>query len=269
MQEDHLIGEKKGMIYNIILNRPNKKNAITFEMLSSISEMSENVAFDPDVKAIIIKGEGTIFSAGIDLLSLASEAGSVFGENGLGGQKVRAIVSKYQQYLNRLEAVELPIICALHGKVLGLGVELALACDIRMMSDNCTWGMPELKFGFIADLGGTTRLSRTIGPSRAMEILFTAKEFTAQQALKWGLVNYIYPEIKLLSECENLAAEISECAPLAVGVTKKIVKRGSNLDLAIQLDMETNLQSFLYFTEDVQEGVKAAMEKRKPIWKKK
>ena len=269
MQESHLTGEKKGRIYNIILNRPNKRNAITFEMLANICEMSENVASDPDVKTIIIKGEGKIFSAGVDLLSLASEAGSVFGEGGIGGQKVRAFVFKYQQYLNRLEAVELPIICAMHGKVLGLGVELALACDIRLMSDNCVWSMPELKFGFIADLGGTTRLSRTIGPSRAMEVLITAKEFTAQQALKWGLVNHIYPEKELIRECEKLVADINECAPLAVGITKKIIKQGASVDLATQLDMAANLQSFLYYTEDVQEGIKAAMEKRKAIWKKK
>ena len=153
MQESHLTGDKKGRIYNIILNRPNKRNAITFEMLANICEMSENVASDPDVKAIIIKGEGKIFSAGVDFLSLASEAGAVFGEGGMGGQKVRAFVFKYQQYLNRLEAVELPIICAMHGKVLGLGVELALACDIRLMSDNCVWSMPELNLASLLTLG--------------------------------------------------------------------------------------------------------------------
>lgn len=269
MKEIYLTGEKKGIIYCITLNRPNKRNAITFEMLAGICEISEKVASDPDVRAIIIKGEGKIFSAGLDLLSLSSEAGSVFGEDGIGGQKVRAFLFKYQQYLNRLEAIELPIICAMHGKVLGLGVELALACDIRMMSDNCIWGMPELKFGFIADLGGTSRLSRTIGASRAMEVLITAKEFNAQQALKWGLVNYIYPQKELIRASEKMVADITECAPLAVGVTKKIIKQGSSANLATQLDMEVNLQSFLYWTKDIQEGIKAVMEKRKPVWEKK
>ena len=113
---------------------------------------------------------------------------------GAGGAGLRALIYRFQQYLNRLEAVEVPIICAMHGRALGLGIELALACDIRLMSDDCIWAMPELKLGVIADLGGTSRLARLIGPSRTMEIFLTARDYTAQQAADWGLVNYIFPE---------------------------------------------------------------------------
>jgi enoyl-CoA hydratase/carnithine racemase len=182
---------------------------------------------------------------------------------------LRALIYQYQQYLNRLEAVEIPVICAMHGRVLGLGVELALACDIRLMSADCVWAMPEVKMGLIADLGGTTRLARLLGPARAMEVLMTANEYTAQQALDWGLISYLHPPEELLAAAEKMARDITAAAPLAVGAFKKIIKRGEGLDLMTQLDMEVNLQSILLRTEDFQEGIQALIEKRPAKWKRK
>jgi enoyl-CoA hydratase/carnithine racemase len=156
----------------------------------------------------------------------------------------------------------------MHGRTLGLGIELALACDIRLMSDACIWSMPELKLGVIADLGGTSRLSRLLGPSRAMEIFMTAREYSAQQALAWGLVNYIVPREDLLREAEKMALDISANAPLAVGAVKKIIKRGDGVDLMTQLDMEANHNSILLRTDDFQEGITAVMEKRAAKWKR-
>ena len=171
--------------------------------------------------------------------------------------------------MNRLEAVELPIICAMHGKVLGMGTELVLACDLRVMSADCRWGLPELRLGLIADLGGTTRLARMVGQARAMEILMTGNEFSADQALAWGLINYAVSAEELIPTAERLADDIAKCAPLPVGATKKIIKRGEGVDLMTQLDMEVNLQSILLRTEDCQEGLTALMEKRAPRWKRK
>ena len=153
--------------------------------------------------------------------------------------------------------------------MLGLGVELALACDIRLMSADCIWAMPEVKMGLIADLGGTTRLSRILGPARAMEALMTANEYTAQQAFDWGLISYQYPPEDLLTAAEKMALDIAEGAPLAVGAFKKIINRGEGLDLMTQLDMEVNLQSILLRTEDFQEGIQALIEKRPAQWKRK
>ena len=265
---DYLIGEKKQNIYTITLNRPSKRNAITVEMLTGICEMAERQAGDPDVRAIILKGEGKIFSAGVDFNSLGAEVGACLGEGGAGGRALRALIYRFQQYLNRLEAVEIPIICAMHGRALGLGIELALACDLRLFSDDCIWGMPELKLGVIADLGGTSRLARLVGAARAMEILMTAREYSAQQALQWGLVNYIYPAADLIPEAEKLALEIAQTAPLAVGAVKKIIKRGEGVDLMTQLDMEANHNSILLRTEDFQEGLTAMMERRSAKWKR-
>ena len=269
MSDEYLIGEKKDSVYTITLNRPEKRNAINKEILTGICELAEGQAADPEIRAIIIKGEGKVFSAGVDFNSLGAELGPFMGDAGAGGAPLRALIYQHQQYLNRLEAVEIPIICAMHGRVLGLGVELALACDIRLMSADCIWAMPEAKMGLIADLGGTTRLSRILGPSRAMEVLMTANEYSAQQALEWGLVSYLYPPQDLPAAAEKMARDISAAAPLAVGAFKKIIKRGDGVDLMTQLDMEVNLQSMLLRTVDFQEGIQALIEKRAARWKRK
>jgi enoyl-CoA hydratase len=143
-----------------------------------------------------------------------------------------------------------------------------LACDFRLMADDCVWGMPELKFGLVADLGGTARLHRTIGASRAMEVLMTGKTFSAEQALNWGLVSYLHPAEELLNRAGQLARDITRMAPLAVGATKKIIRKGEGVDLMTQLDMEINLNSMLLRSADFQEGIVALMEKREPDWKR-
>ena len=268
MTENYLIGEKNGSIYTISLNRPAKRNAINVEMFTGICELAENQAGDPDIRAIILKGEGEMFSAGVDFNSLGAEVGACLGDGGSGGASLRALTYRFQQYFNRLEAVEIPIICVMHGRALGLGIELALACDIRLMSDDCIWALPELKLGVIADVGGTSRLARLLGPSRAMEIFLTAREYTAQQALDWGLVNYIYPARDLLEEAEKMVGDMAATAPLAGGAVKKIIKRGDGVDLMTQQDMEANYNSILLRTEDFQEGLTAMMEKRDAVWKK-
>jgi enoyl-CoA hydratase/carnithine racemase len=268
MSENNLTGEKNGSIYTISFNRPAKRNAITVEMLTGICELVESQAGDPDIRAIILKGQGKMFSAGVDFNSLGAEVGACLGEAGAGGAPLRALIYRFQQYLNRLEAVEIPIICAMHGRALGLGIELALACDIRLMSDDCIWAMPELKLGVIADVGGTSRLARLAGPSRTMEIFLTARDYTARQALDWGLVNYIYPEKDLFAEAEKMAGDMAATAPLAGGAVKKIIKRGDGVDLMTQMDMEANHNSILLRTEDFQEGLTAMMEKRAANWKK-
>lgn len=269
MSENHILGEKRGNIFYLTLNRPEKRNAISFDMLIEISEKVEEIITDPEVRAIIVKGEGKLFSAGVDFNSLGMLAGRFMVESAAGGASIRADIYKYQQYLNRLESIEVPIICAIHERIYGLAVEFALACDIRLMSDDCQWGMPELKFGVIPDLGGTARLCKTVGQSRAMEILVTGRMYDAKTALDWGLINHVYPKGDLLLEAESMAKDIAKMAPIAVGAVKKIAKRGEGVDLMTQLDMEVNLQSQILRSDDFQEGVRAKMERRDPDWKRK
>ncbi len=270
MPENHILKEKKENIFYLTLNREKKRNALTFEMLQEICEIIEGLIIDPDIRVVIIRGRGTVFSSGVDFNSLGSLAGRFMTDAAAGGGPIRADINKFQHFLNRLEAIEIPIICAMHGGVFGMAVELTLACDFRLMSADCIWGLPEAKFGLIADLGGTARLSRMLGQSRAMEILMTARRYTAAQALDWGLAAYLYPtREKLYEEADNLAMDIIKMAPLAVGAVKKVIKKGEGVDLMAHLDMEGDMQSILLRTDDFQEGITALLEKRAPVWQKK
>jgi enoyl-CoA hydratase/carnithine racemase len=268
MAENTIKGEKKGNIFYLTINRPEKRNAISFDMIEEMSVMVEDCIIDPDIRVIILKGAGKVFSAGVDLNSLGSLVERFGSDAAAGGAPIRADIAKYQQFVNRLETIEIPIICAMHNRALGLGLEIALASDIRLMSEDCLWGMLELKFGVIADLGGTSRLGRVVGSARAMEILMTRRMYTAQQALEWGLVNYVYPEQDLFVEAEKMAEEIAATAPIPVGATKRIIKKGESVDLMTQLDMEVNLQSIILRSEDFKEGIQAMLENRKPNWQR-
>ncbi|HDP80164.1 MAG TPA: enoyl-CoA hydratase [Spirochaetes bacterium] len=266
---DNFLGEKKGHVYHITINRPDKRNALTFEMLQEIADMVEGLAKDPEIRAILLKGAGKMFSSGVDLGSLAGLLPLFTADEAAGGGGIRDLVAKGQRCYNLLESIEIPIICAIHNRVQGMAVELVLACDIRLMSEECAWGLQEVKFGLIPDLGGNTRLSRLVGPARAMEVNMTGRLFTARQALQWGLASYLYPEEKLFEEAEKLAIEIASNAPLAVGSIKKVVRRGLAFDQATQLEMEGFYQSICGRSEDFREGVNAMLEKRAPVWKRK
>ncbi len=152
--KDYVLGEKKGAIFHLTLNRPDQRNAITFEMIEAMAGMVEDLVTDPEVRVIILKGEGKVFSAGVDFPPLPPSSGVSWPILRPGGRPSGPTFSRYQHYINRLEAIEIPIICAMQHRVLGLGLELTLACDIRLMSEDCLWSMPELKFGVIPDLGG-------------------------------------------------------------------------------------------------------------------
>ncbi|MFH2131562.1 MAG: enoyl-CoA hydratase/isomerase family protein [bacterium] len=269
MSDSDLLGVKDGPIFTITLNRPDKRNAIPFESLVTLCEMVEELAYDAEVRVIILKGEGKVFSSGVDFNSLGALVGRFMGESAGGGMSIRSDISKYQSYLTRLESIEIPIICAMHGAVYGMAWELALACDIRLMSDDCKWAFKELKFGLICDLGGQARLLNHTSPARVMEILATGRTYTARQALDWGLVNHLYQADQLMQEAESMARDIIRNAPIAVGGLKRITKKGQGMDLNSLLDMEGNLQSILLRSEDFQEGIAALMEQRDANWKRK
>ena len=158
----------------------------------------------------------------------------------------------------------MPVIGALHGQVLGLGLELALAFDLRVATDDLQLAIPEARLGLVADVGGTTRLSRAVGPSRAKDLLMTARSLDAAEALQWGLVNRVVPPEELMSRAIELAQQIAANAPLAVGMAKLIVDQGDGLDKRTQMALERWAQSQLLGTADVQEAVLAFMHKRPP-----
>jgi len=173
---------------------------------------------------------------------------------------MRSITDEFQGILNRLERLELPTLALLHGHCLGLAFELALACDLRLAAEGTSLGLPETRLGIIPDVGGTTRLTRLVGPGRAKELIFTGRRIDAPLAEQWGIVNHVVPRETLLERAEELAAEIVQSAPLAVGMAKRVIDGLADIDRGLML--EGWAQSQLFATEDFMEGAQAFMMRR-------
>ena len=180
-------------------------------------------------------------------------------------QRMRTITYDFQAVLNRLERLELPTIALLHGHCLGLAVELALACDVRLAAAGTKLGLPETRLGIIPDVGGTTRLTRLVGPGRAKELILTGKTITAEQAEQWGIVNAVVAAEELAPAGEALIAELKQAAPLAVGMAKRVIDGLADLDRGLQI--EAWAQSQLFQSEDFQTAVQAFLTGQKPDFK--
>jgi enoyl-CoA hydratase/carnithine racemase len=249
---------REGALLYVGLARPEKRNAIHRELLLALVDAVAAAEREPDVRAVVLYGEGPVFSAGVDFGMLA---GDVAGERAL---PFRTLVGDMQAALSRLEAIEKPVIAALHRYVPGLGLELALACDLRVATADCELGLPEVRVGLVPDVGGTTRLVRTVGYAKAKELILTGRMIGAAEALSVGLVNQVVPPGEHLAAAARLAEEIAANAPLAVGLAKRLVDLGSNVDKQTFLAMELLAQSVLLQTEDAREGARALAARRPP-----
>jgi len=257
----------EGEIAYLALNRPEKRNAINNDVLEALPEMLAQ-ADRREVRAIILYGEGAVFSAGIDFTSLSSDTGA---QSGSGGgpdlTRFRRFVHNSQSSLDALERIEKPVIGALHGYAGGLGLELALACDARIAATGTKMGMPEVRLGLVPDVGGTTRLTRTVGYAMAKELIMTARMIDADEAARIGLVNRVVAQGTQIAAAEELAREIARNAPLAVGLAKRIIDIGHNVDKGTFMDIEALAQSSLFQTEDFREGAAAIAQRRYPKFK--
>ena len=257
----------EGEIAYIALNRPEKRNAINNDVLRAIPEALAEVD-RREIRAVIIYGEGAVFSAGIDFTSFASDT-SAQGGSGGGPDLVRfrRFVHASQASLDALERIEKPVIGALHGYVGGLGLELALACDARIAAAGTRMGMPETRLGLVPDVGGTTRLTRTVGYAKAKELIMTARMIDADEAARIGLVNRVVAEGTQVAAAEELAREIARNAPLAVGLAKRIIDIGQSTDKSTFMDLESLAQSSLFQPEDFREVAAALVQRRDPKFK--
>jgi 3-hydroxypropionyl-coenzyme A dehydratase len=265
MTTGYVRSEIEDAILHVRLARPEKRNALTPDMIREIGAAVATADEQPAIRAVIVSAEGPLFSAGIDIMSLAQSKGEAGDQNP--ARWLRRLASDLQLALDQIERVEVPVIGALQGQVIGLGLELALAFDLRVASDDLKLSIPEARMGLVADVGGTTRLSRVVGPSRAKDMLMTARSVDAQEALAWGLVNRVVPAAQLMEATRKLTSEITANAPLAVGLAKLIVDQGDGLDKHTQLAIERWAQSQLITTEDVGEAMTAFFEKRPPRFK--
>ena len=257
-----VLTQQRDTIFEIILNRPDKRNAMNEELVEGLDTAVRSANRTPGIRTVIIRGEGKAFSAGIDVSSLLGLANK-YGPHWQ--QRMRSITDDFQAVHTRLERLELPTIALLHGHCLGLAMELALACDIRIAAEGTQMGLPETRLGIIPDVGGTTRLTRLVGPARAKELIFTGRHFDMAYAERWGIVNYVLPADQLMNKAEELAAEINQAAPLAVGMAKRVIDGLSDIDRGLML--EGWAQSQLMSSEDFLEGAQSFMMKRQPAFK--
>lgn len=252
----------RGHLVEIVLNRPEKRNAISWSMLQELDGAIEAAGRVSGARAILVRGEGAAFSAGIDLTSFG-EVAEIFGENWR--DNLFPVTAGFQSVVNKFERCSLPTIALLHGHCLGLGFELALACDFRIAAQGTKIGLPESRLGLIPDVGGTTRLTRLVGAARAKEYVMTGRNIDLDCAERWGVVNHIVPETELLSRGEAFAEELAAAAPLAVSYAKRVIDGMTDIDRGLQL--EAWAQSHLMRTQDFEIGVQAMLTRQTPEWR--
>ena len=257
-----ILTNQRGTTFEIIFNRPDKRNAINIDMMEQFDEAITLANRTAGIRAVLIRGEGSVFSAGVDVSNLLMLA-QKYGNHWQG--RSRRITEDFQLIFTRLERLEIPTIALMHGYALGLAMELALACDFRIATVGTQLGLPETRLGIIPDVGGTTRLTRLIGPSRAKELIYTGKHISATQAEAWGILNYAVPSDQLVAKGDELAAEIAKAAPLAVGAAKRVIDGLADIDRGLAL--EAWAQNQLFNTEDFVEGAQSFMMKKTAVWK--
>lgn len=261
MSSTLVLVEQRDHVAQIILNRPDKRNAIDWPTLQALDSAITDAEKRPGVRVILVRGQGKAFSAGIDLTAFFSMSDQ-FGDNWR--HDSLPLTRAFQTIVNKFESSSIPTIALLHGYCLGLGMELALACDMRIVAEGTRLALPETKLGIIPDVGGTTRLTRLIGPARAKEFIMTGKDIPLDAAQRWGIVNYVVPAEELEAKGHILADEIASSAPLAVTFSKHVID--GLFDLKRGLELEAFAQSRLFPTEDFMTGAQAMISKQPPEW---
>ncbi len=261
MPYETLLYEKKQRIGYVTLNRPTILNAQSPEMFDELAQMFGDIKGDPEVGVVILTGAGDrAFSAGADINFLKTLAQMT-------PMDAKAFVEKNRRAFGAIEHLGKPVIAAVNGYALGGGCELAMACHIRIASENARFGQPEINLGLFPGAGGTQRLPRLVGRSLALEMMLTGEAISAQEAHRLGLVNKVVPPAELMPTAEKLAQQILAKAPLAVGVILEAVQHGMEMTLAEGLKLEENLFGVICGTEDMKEGTTAFLEKRPATFK--
>ena len=248
---------KEGRIAIFTINRPEAMGALNIEGMKQLSNALLDFRDDDELWVGIITGTGEkVFSAGVDVKEFLPFVRETKHK-------------KWQRPAGILRGLDLwkPLIAACNGLTLGGGLEISLACDMMIASENAKFGLPEVKVGIIPGGGGSQRLPRIIPWRLAAEMLFTGKTIDAQEAYRIGLVNKVVPASELMAEAKKMAESICQAAPLAVRYAKELMIRGSGLPLEEALRLEDDIESTLMATDDFQEGITAFAEKRKPNFK--
>jgi enoyl-CoA hydratase/carnithine racemase len=251
-----VLAEDRGAVRHVVLNRPEKRNALNDEVVLGLRDALEAAAGDRDVLCVVVRGAGAMFSSGMDFAAL----GALAADPG----RLRAFRRPILETWNLLEEMAKPTICQIHGACIGGAMELALACDLRVMAADALVGIPETRVGLIPDVGGCSRLPAVVGLGRAKELVMTGRMIDGTEAERIGLVNRVAPAEELDAATDALAAELLACAPVAVGHAKRVLDAAAKPALAATLEHEVAVQALCAGTEDFAEGTRAFAERRAP-----
>ncbi|QCR33629.1 enoyl-CoA hydratase [Lysinibacillus sp. SGAir0095] len=241
----------------VMLTRAEAANSLSVQMLHEINETLEAIHYDRSIRAVIVTGDGEkAFCAGADLKE----------RSGMNEDETRKTIALIGKTVNHFEVLAQPVIAAINGVALGGGLELALACDIRMASSTAKLGLTETALGIIPGAGGTQRLPRLIGMGKAKELIYTARRLSAEEAYQYGIIEYMTEPQELLEEAKKLAREIAKNAPLSLIQAKTAINQGMQTDISTGLQIESLAYNRLLHTEDRLEGLRAFKEKRSPVY---
>ena len=251
-----VLAENRDAVRHLVLDRPQKRNALSRALIEDLGEALRAAAGDASVRIVVLRGAGTMFSSGMDTADLGALAA-----NPSRGYEYRAGIL---QIWNLCEDMAKPTIAQIHGACLGGAAELALACDMRVMAADAVIGLIETRIGLIPDVGGCSRLPALVGLGRAKELIMAAKVIDGTEAERIGLVNRVAPADALDAATGTLVAELLVCAPLAVGLAKGVLNAAARPGLAGTLDQEIAAQELCVTSDDFREGAQALAERRPP-----
>jgi enoyl-CoA hydratase len=255
MSQNLVLSKRRDAVAIFTLNRPDKLNALSPDLLGELANDLEQANRDSEIRVCVLTGGPKVFAAGADVDVMAKSS------------PIDIYLRKTRQLWQRIWSLDKPLIAAVNGVAFGGGCELAMSCDLIVAGESARFGQPEIKLGIMPGAGGTQRLSRAIGPLRAMEMLLTGEPISAKEALEYGLVNHVVADDKALPEAIALAQTIASRPAVAVRMARKALRFGIERTLLEGLELERRNYLMLYDTADQKEGMAAFLEKRPPNFK--
>jgi enoyl-CoA hydratase/carnithine racemase len=231
-----VVTEDRGAARHVVLNRADKRNAMSQELLRALAQALREAAADEDVHCVVLRGEGPVFSAGVDLGELAQSAGTP--------ARLRQFRQVFLDCPNACEEMTKPVVCQIHRTCVGGALEVALGCDLRIASSDAQLGLPEVKFGIIPDVGGSTRLPAVVGLGRAKELVMTGRTIDAAEAERIGLLNRVVAPEQLEAATQSLVDELLANSHVAVGRSKRVLDASARPALAQTLELEVAVQEY-------------------------